>query len=126
MSLYGFLSRMKHMLGMRICGDLWEMYESICGEGCVAAIPLGIGCVQAGMQLRRSVAELLRNACYPVTLRKAFRRNATTGGLFPFGKIMSGMLIGSLVPADAACRVPTVFRDLACGGGVRWVWGTKK
>ena len=42
------------MLGMRICGDLWEMYESICGEGCVAAIPLGIGCVQAGMQLRRS------------------------------------------------------------------------
>ena len=48
------------------------------------AIPLGIGCVQAGMQLRRSVAELLRNACYPATLRKAFRRNATTGGLFLF------------------------------------------
>lgn len=89
--------------------NLWEMNESICGEGCVtalpsgwvvrvgrlrgwiplgigcvAAIPLGIGCVQAGMQLRRSVAELLRNACYPATLRKAFRRNATTGGLFLF------------------------------------------
>ena len=62
---------------------MWEMNESICGEGCVAAIPLGIGCVQAGMQLRRSVAELLRNACYPATLRKAFRRNATMGGLFP-------------------------------------------
>ena len=64
------------------------------------------------MQLRRSVAELLRNACYPATLRKAFRRNATTGGLFLFGKIISGMLIGSLFPADAACRVPTAFRDL--------------
>ena len=88
------------------------MNESICGEGCVAAIPLGIGCVQAGMQLRRSVAELLRNACYPATLRKAFRRNATTGGLFSFGKNISGMLIGSPFPADAACRVPIVFRDL--------------
>ena len=82
------------------------------------------------MQLRRSVAELLRNACYSATLRKAFRRNATTGGLFPFGKIISGMLIGSLLPADAACRIPTVFRDLGgvlgCGVGGIWVWGTKK
>ena len=102
------------------------MNESICGEGCVAAIPLGIGCVQAGMQLRRSVAELLRNACYSATLRKAFRRNATTGGLFLFGKNISSMLIGSLFPADAACRVPTVFRDLGCGVGGLWLWGTKK
>ena len=48
-----------------------------------------------------------------------------------FGKIISSMLIGSLFPADAACRVPTVFRDLGgvvlgcCVGGI-WVWGTKK
>ena len=38
-----------------------------------------------------------------------------------FGKIISGMLIGSLFPADAACRVPTVFRDLGgCAGMRRW------
>ena len=98
--------------------EMWEMYESICGEGYVAAIPSGIGCVAAGMQLRRSVAELQRNACYSATLCKAFRRNATMGGLFSFGKIISSMLIGSLFPADAACRVPTVFRDLWGG----WCW----
>ena len=51
------------------------------------------------------------------------------GGLFSFGKNISGMLIGSLFPADAACRVPTAFRDLGglgCGVGGLWVWGTKK
>ena len=29
-----------------------------------------------------------------------------------FGKIISSMLIGSLFPADAACRVPTAFNWL--------------
>ena len=46
-----------------------------------------------------------------------------------FGKIISSMLIGSLFPADAACRVPTAFPGsgvLGCGVGGLWVWGTKK
>ena len=77
------------------------------------------------MQLRRSgvVAKclLLGNST------QGFPEECDNGRSFSFfGKNISGMLIGSLFPADAACRVPIVFRDLGCGVGGLWVWGTKK
>ena len=49
----------------------------------------------------------------PGNSTQGFPEGCDNGRSFSFfGKNISGMLIGSLFPADAACRVPTAFRDL--------------
>ena len=87
------------------------MCESV-RDGCVAALPSGwvvcVGRYAAATERSGVVAKclLLGNST------QGFPEECDNGRSFSFWKIISSMLIGSLFPADAACRVPTAFRDL--------------